>query len=147
MTHPTAGLAERYGAAWNAHDLDAIMALHTADTVFHLHLLDSPEVTGRAAVRESFAGILALWPDIAFGTERLVLGGDFFVHQYVVTGTLAAPMPFGAALARPSGAAVHFAGIDVITVRAEQVHRKETYLDTAGAAARLGVFDGLEAAR
>ena len=30
-------LAVRYGAAWAEHDLDAIMAMHTEDTVFHLH--------------------------------------------------------------------------------------------------------------
>jgi hypothetical protein len=30
-------LAVRYGAAWAGRDLDAIMAMHTDDTVFHLH--------------------------------------------------------------------------------------------------------------
>jgi hypothetical protein len=30
-------LAVRYGAAWAERDLDAIMAMHTDDTVFHLH--------------------------------------------------------------------------------------------------------------
>jgi hypothetical protein len=30
-------LAVHYGAAWAEHDLDAIMAMHTDDTVFHLH--------------------------------------------------------------------------------------------------------------
>jgi hypothetical protein len=30
-------LAARYGAAWAEHDLKAIMAMHTEDTVFHLH--------------------------------------------------------------------------------------------------------------
>ncbi|MHA6625342.1 nuclear transport factor 2 family protein [Pseudonocardia sichuanensis] len=146
MTSAPARLAARYGEAWNAHDLDAVMALHTDDTVFRLHLLDAPELTGRAAVRDGFAGLLALWPDIAFQTDRLVPGDGFFVHQYVVTGTLAAPMPFGSALARPTGSAVHFSGVDVITLSGELVHRKETYLDTAGAAARLGVFDGAGAA-
>jgi hypothetical protein len=29
-------LLERYGAAWNGHDLDAIMAEHTPDSVFQL---------------------------------------------------------------------------------------------------------------
>jgi hypothetical protein len=145
MTSALAPLADRYGEAWNAHDLDAITAMHTEDTVFRLHLLDGPELTGRAAVREGFAGLLALWPDIAFATDRLVFGDGFFVHQYVVTGTLAAPMPFGAALAHPTGTSVHFTGVDVITAAGALVHRKETYLDTAGAAARLGLFDAAEA--
>ena len=37
MSIETQELAARYGAAWAAHDLDAIMAMHTNDTVFHLH--------------------------------------------------------------------------------------------------------------
>jgi hypothetical protein len=30
-------LAARYGAAWAKHDLDAIIAMHTEDPLFHLH--------------------------------------------------------------------------------------------------------------
>jgi ketosteroid isomerase-like protein len=37
MSIETQELAARYGAAWAEHDLDAIMAMHTDDTVFHLH--------------------------------------------------------------------------------------------------------------
>ena len=33
MSIETHELAARYGAAWAAHDLDAIMAMHTDDTV------------------------------------------------------------------------------------------------------------------
>jgi ketosteroid isomerase-like protein len=28
---------DRYNEAWNAHDLDAIMAMHAPDMVFHNH--------------------------------------------------------------------------------------------------------------
>ena len=30
-------LAQAYGEAWNAHDLDRIMALHADDTTYCLH--------------------------------------------------------------------------------------------------------------
>ena len=33
----TQELAERYSAAWNDHDLEALMSLHAPDTVFELH--------------------------------------------------------------------------------------------------------------
>jgi len=52
MTETTADLAIRYGAAWAAHDPDAIVALHTDDTVFHMHGGGDP-VQGRPAVREA----------------------------------------------------------------------------------------------
>src|SRR5687768_12911750 len=58
-------LAERYGDAWHSHDADAIVALHTDDTVFHMHVGDEP-ARGREAVRETFAQILEQWPDLHF---------------------------------------------------------------------------------
>jgi len=33
-----ADLAERYGARWNAQDLEAIVAMHAPDGIFHLHV-------------------------------------------------------------------------------------------------------------
>ena len=38
----TQELAARYGVAWAKHDLDAIIAMHTDDTVFHLMGSASP---------------------------------------------------------------------------------------------------------
>ncbi|SFQ69530.1 SnoaL-like domain-containing protein [Amycolatopsis arida] len=136
-----ASLAERYGAAWNAHDLDAIMALHTERTTFRLHLLGAPDVVGRDAVRAAFAGLLGVWPDIHFRPERLSFGAGLVVHQCVISGTLAAPMPFGAWVAQPTGERIQFTGVDVITVADGLVHRKDTYLDIAAAQHQLGLFD------
>jgi hypothetical protein len=52
MSAEVQDLAVRYGAAWAAHDLDAIMALHTEDTVFHLHGDAEPAVgCGARSVR------------------------------------------------------------------------------------------------
>ncbi len=44
MTAEIQELAMRYGAAWAEHDLDTIMAMHTDDTVFHLHGGGEPAV-------------------------------------------------------------------------------------------------------
>ena len=49
MSNETHELALRYGVAWAAHDLDAIMAMHTDDTVFHLHGGGEPRWTLRPA--------------------------------------------------------------------------------------------------
>ncbi|MBA0125849.1 nuclear transport factor 2 family protein [Haloechinothrix sp. YIM 98757] len=135
-------LAERYGPAWNDRDLDAIMSLHTDDTAFRLHLLDAPDIVGREAVREAFAGLIGAWPDIHFATEQLSYGTGFFVHRYVMSGTLACPMPFGALIAYPTGDGISLTGADVITVVAGKVHRKDTYLDIASAQQQLGLLDG-----
>ena len=69
MSAEVQDLAVRYGAAWAAHDLDAIMALHTEDTVF-LCTGDAEPAVGLAAAREAFAGAMA-----PFAFRRLALSG------------------------------------------------------------------------
>ena len=61
-------LAVRYGGVVE-HDLDAVIAMHSADTVFHLHG-DGEPARGRDATREAFAAALAQWPDIRFERKQ-----------------------------------------------------------------------------
>jgi uncharacterized protein (TIGR02246 family) len=109
-------LAVRYGAAWAEHDLDAVMAMHTDDVVFHLHGGGEPAV-GRAAVREAFAAGMAQWPDIHFERTAVYTGDDHFVTQYRMSATT------------PDGRRLVCAGADVFAVENGLVARKDTYLD------------------
>ena len=110
-------LAERYSDAWHSHDPDAIVALHTDDTVFHIHVGDEP-ARGRAAVREAFAEILRQWPDLHFHPVGLRFGEDFWVAEWRMTGTHS-----------ESGAKMDAEAVDVITVGEGRVHTKDTYVD------------------
>src|SRR5439155_26374947 len=74
-------LAIRYGAAWAEHDLDAIMAMHAEDTVFHLHGGGEPAI-GLEATREAFAAAMEQWPDIRFERKRVHIGAGHFVSEY-----------------------------------------------------------------
>ena len=65
-------ISERYFAAWAAHDPDAIVALHTADTQFWMHMGGEP-VVGRDAVRATFAEIFEQFPDLTWETYRVLL--------------------------------------------------------------------------
>src|SRR5262245_22184637 len=58
---PTRELFDRYADTYATHDVDAIVALHSVDTQFWLHLDQAP-ARGRAAVAETFAGFFAQWP-------------------------------------------------------------------------------------
>ncbi|HMJ72516.1 MAG TPA: nuclear transport factor 2 family protein [Solirubrobacterales bacterium] len=53
-------LALEYATAWGEHDLDAIMALHSEDSVFQVHGDDGEPATGSAAVREAIAALQAV---------------------------------------------------------------------------------------
>lgn len=76
-------VAERYFAAWERRDPDAIAALHTPDSVFRTHLAQGPAV-GRDAVREAFAGVFATFPGLTFTTDRVLYGDGFWVLDWTL---------------------------------------------------------------
>jgi len=124
-TEVTQELAARYGAAWAEHDLDAILAMHTDDTVFHLHGFSEP-ATGLAAVRETIAATFARSPDLRFEKSRVYIGDEHFVSEYRMSGT-SEGKPFACE------------GVDVIAVSDGLIKRKDTYVDWAAMQRQLDV--------
>ena len=124
MSIETQELAARYGAAWAAHDLDAIMAMHTDDTVFHLHGGGEPAV-GFGATRAAFAAAASQWPDIRFEKSRVYIGDEHFVSEYQMSAT-------------SDGKRIACDGVDVIAVVDGRIARKDTYLDWSAIQQQLG---------
>ena len=56
-------LIDRYNAAWNAHDVDAIVDMHTSDSVFENHTTGDVNV-GREAIGNAIRGIFTVFPDL-----------------------------------------------------------------------------------
>lgn len=110
-------LAGMYSKAWATHDVDAIVALHTSDSVFHVHGLTDP-AAGREAIMEAVAAMFEQAPDLRFETQRGYLGTDHIVLEYVMSGT-------------SSGSPFACDGVDVIAINDGLVRRKDTYLDLA----------------
>jgi steroid delta-isomerase-like uncharacterized protein len=140
-------LAARYGEAWNSQDLDAIMDLHTDDTVFVAHAAGSEPAVGKEAVREAFAGYLALLPDIDFAERALHTGEGHWVLESLMSGTVAQPIEvegldpeakFVASENVRSGARVEVDCVDVIEVRDGLVASKQTYIDSLAMQRQLG---------
>ena len=119
-------LAIQYGKAWAARDLDAIMALHTEDTIFQIHADDGAPATGSSAVREAFGAVLARSPDLRFERKRVSFGDAHFVSEYVMSGTVDGK---------------HFVcdGVDVIAVKDGRVARKDSYADWVAYARQVGM--------
>jgi ketosteroid isomerase-like protein len=117
-------LAVRYGTAWAQRDVEAILALHTEDTVFHLHGGAEPAV-GLAATREAFAASLADWPDLAFERTNVLFGDRHFVSQYRMSATA-------------EGRRIECDGVDVFLVASGKIARKDTYLDWPAIQSQLG---------
>jgi steroid delta-isomerase-like uncharacterized protein len=124
-------LAEAYSAAWNAHDIDAILSMHTEEMVFHLHLPGYEEVTGEDELRRHFGLFFSLWPDLEFRSERLATCENLFANEMTMSGTLVSPMPVGRGTIQPNGERISFDAVDVIPIREGKVTRKDTYIDAA----------------
>jgi ketosteroid isomerase-like protein len=115
----------RYGRAWATHDPDAIVAMHTDDTVFHLHDVAEPSC-GRAAVREVIASAFEQMPDLRFERRRVLFGADHVVSEYVMSGSVG-EKPFACD------------GVDVFTLRDGLVARKDSYVDWLTYARQVGL--------
>jgi steroid delta-isomerase-like uncharacterized protein len=104
---------ERYNDAWNAHDLDAIVALHTPDMVFENHT--AGERAEGEAVRDHIAAIFANWPDLSFTTRRLYTGDDVVVSEWTASATA------------PDGRRLEWDGVDVFPFETGRIKRKDVY--------------------
>ena len=73
-------LGEEWLAAWNSHDLDAIIALYSPDVRFQtptaIASLGIPDglINGAERLREHFARGLARLPDLRFDLEQIYVG-------------------------------------------------------------------------
>ena len=116
------GLIARHDAAWNAQDLDAIMACYTPDIVF-TNYNAGESAAGTAAVREHLAAIFAGWPDLRFSGRRLNVCEEFAVSEWTATATHA------------DGRRLEWDGVDVFPFVDGLIARKDVY--TTAHAARV----------
>ena len=107
-----------FAAAWNRHDVDAIMALMTDDCAFEASA--GPEVcgerySGREAVRAAFVEVWTNFPDAHWGNDRHFVAGDRGVSEWTFTGT------------RLDGARFEVNGCDLFTFRDGKIALKDSY--------------------
>ena len=130
-------LIERYNRAWADHDVDAILSLHTDDSVFENHTSGGLGV-GKAAIRGIVEGVFATFPDIAFTARRQYFGDDFAVVEWTATATFAKPIVRNGVTLAPTGKPIAWNGVDVIPLAGGRVARKDVYVDTLSYLAAIG---------
>jgi steroid delta-isomerase-like uncharacterized protein len=129
----------RYNDAWNAHDLDAIMAMHAPDMVFENHTAGE-RAEGEAA-RAHIGSIFESWPDIEFTTRRLYVRDGLVVQEWTATATHANEMRRGDLIAEPTGKTISWDGLDVIPFEDGLVKRKDVYSDSVSILRQVGLLD------
>jgi len=103
---------ERFSAAFDAKDVDAIMAAMTPDCVFEdTRPPDGERHVGADAVRTAWTRLFAASPEGAFTTEDVIDAGERVVTcwRYTFDGG-------------------HVRGVDVFTVRDGRVAEKLSYV-------------------
>ena len=130
---------DRYNAAWNAHDLDAIVAMHAPDMVFENHT--AGESAQGDEVREHIGRIFESWPDIRFEGRRSYFRDGLVVQEWTATATHRNTMRRGDIAAEPTGRTIEWKGLDVIPFEDGLVKRKTVYSDSVSILRQVGLLD------
>jgi steroid delta-isomerase-like uncharacterized protein len=129
----------RYNDAWNAQDLEAIVAMHAPDMVFANHT--AGESAAGEEVRDHIAAIFDSWPDLTFATRRLYVREGLVVQEWTATATHTRTMRRGDLEALPSGRTVSWDGIDSIPFENGLLKRKDVYSDSVSILRQVGLLD------
>jgi ketosteroid isomerase-like protein len=113
----TQAAVERFNAAFNRHDVDAIMKCMTADCVFEntRPAPDGTRLVGQAAVRAYWEEFFARSPQARFETEELFAAADRCVVRWTYHWVR-------------DGETGHVRGVDVFRVRDGKVAEKCSYV-------------------
>lgn len=114
----TLKLLDDFAAAWNRHDVDALMACMAPDCVFEAAA--GPDVTGARhvgtdAVRRAYAAVFATYADARWNQPRHVIAGDRAVSEWTFTGTT------------KDGTRVEVNGCDIFTLTGGRIALKNSY--------------------
>ena len=131
---------DRYNDAWNAHDVDAIVAMHTEDSVFENHVTGDVNV-GREQIGAAIRGIFGVFPDLEFEGRRQYIRKDLVVQEWTARGTQQGTMTRGGVEVPPTGKTVEYKGMDVIPIEDGLVARKDVYSDSVTLLRQLGLTE------
>lgn len=120
MSEPSVSVSrlEQLLAAFNAHDLDAIMQFFADDCELLMPRGVEPWGTrfvGKAAVREGLATRFAGLPDVHYGDDSHWVSGNLGVSTWLLTGTA------------QSGERIRVRGVDLLEFRDGKVIKKDSY--------------------
>jgi ketosteroid isomerase-like protein len=104
--------------AFDAHDLDAIMAHFADDAVFETPRGPEPwgtRVVGREAIRAAFAARFAGIPDVSYRDDDHFVDGDRGASTWTLSGTSV------------DGQRIAVRGCDLWTFRGDAIVRKDSF--------------------
>jgi steroid delta-isomerase-like uncharacterized protein len=137
-------LGDLFGA-FNNHDVDKIVAMHTADAEWEDPSVPAP-IKGPAAIAEHLEEMFKAFPDLKFDDDFEVYrtGGSKAAASWRFTGTMLGPMnPPGFA---PTGKKAAVKGACLYDFVDGRVARHHIIYDAMGMLEQLGIMPSLESA-
>ena len=113
----------RFMAAWNARDVDGLMACMAEDCAFHASSgpdADGRRFIGRAAVRDAYAGMFETFVEAAWTADSHHVAGDTGLSEWRFIGT------------DRSGRTVDVQGCDIFRFEGELIALKDSYRKNRG---------------
>ena len=132
------GFIDRYNQAWNDHDVETIVSMHTEDSVFQNHTTGDVNV-GREQIAKAIRGIFTVFPDLAFEARRQYIRENLVVQEWTARGTHLGQMTRSGIEVEPTRRKVEYEGMDVIPIRESLVARKDVYSDSITLLRQLGL--------
>jgi ketosteroid isomerase-like protein len=117
-TEITLEFLDAFAAAWNRHDVDAIMAAMTEDCVFEASAgvgVNETVYDGQRQVRKGVEMVFAQFPDARWSGPKHFISENRGVSEWVFSGT------------RDDGVRVEVQGCDVFTFRDGKIAVKNSY--------------------
>ena len=114
----TVALLERFNAAWNAHDVEALIDCMTEDGIFRSAAGPAPfgaSAVGRDALRHAYAAIWQTYPDAQWTEARHFAAGSNACSEWIFTGT------------KTDGSKVKVQGCDLFTIRDGKIAMKNSF--------------------
>ena len=114
----TVAALKKFVAAFNAHDLDAVMGFFANDCELMLPRGPDPwgqRYVGKAEVRKGLAARFEGIPDVHYGDDQHWVSGNHAVSQWTLTGTT------------KDGKKINVRGCDLLEFREGKIIRKDSY--------------------
>jgi glyoxylase-like metal-dependent hydrolase (beta-lactamase superfamily II)/predicted ester cyclase len=130
------GVARRYFAAIDAHDLETAVSLWAEGG--REHVRGQVDVLAPVGVRDFIAELLGAVPDLRLEIISTTSEGDRCGVQWRITGTFAGPGEFGGVA--PTGDRVELEGFDLLTVRDGLIESNDAFTDSMTFARTIGMM-------
>jgi steroid delta-isomerase-like uncharacterized protein len=134
MSGEQVAVANAWCDAYNAHDVERIVSLYSADGR-HLEIAQGRAAEGQEAIRQGLDGFLAAFPDAHWAQEEIIATMAGAAIAYTVTGSLQRQLgPFGA-----HGQQLELRGVHFLRLSGPEIVESRDYWDSATFARQMRV--------